>query len=236
MQIVGTRPIFVPVNERGISMRYLILLALGFALVCTACQSKNKDTTKAQVRQWQKEWLAHRATTDSLFKTADWSPIPPDQRATFKHLQYFDYDPSWRLVLTLHRYPHPDTITVMGTKSGDLRPALRYGYFEFLREGKTYKLDVIKILPHGRYKNSHLFLGFWDATSGNETYPGGRYIDLEPLGQERYLVDFNYAYNPYCAYSHRYSCAIPPLQNRLPIAVRAGEKKYKNHRNEKERP
>ncbi len=210
-------------------MRYWLLIIALATLVLASCSGKQPSYSAAQAQQWQNKWLAYRAETDSLFKYADWSPIPPEKRASFTHLNYFKYDPSWRLVLTLHRYPHPDSITIMGTKSGDLRPALRYGYFEFQREGKTCKLQVIKILPHGKYQDTHLFLGFWDETSGKETYAGGRYIDLQKLPNGKYLVDFNYAYNPYCAYSHRYSCAIPPLENRLPVAVRAGEKKYGNH-------
>ena len=209
-------------------MRRWFILALATVVILTACRNKQNTISEAQVEQWKKQCLAYRAETDSLFRTADWSPIPAGQRATFKHLNYYDYDPGWRLILTLHPYSHPDSITIMGTKSGDLLPALRYGYFEFKRDGKTCKLEVIKILPHGKYK-AHLFLGFWDETSGKETYAGGRYIDLKPLGKNKYLVDFNYAYNPYCAYSHRYSCAIPPMENRLPVAVRAGEKKYGDH-------
>jgi uncharacterized protein (DUF1684 family) len=209
-------------------MRTVFLGAVISVLLIVGCQQK-KASESAGVKQWQAACLKNRAETDSLFKYADWSPIPPEERASFTHLNYFKYDPSWRLILTLHRYPHPDSITIMGTKSGDLRPALRYGYFEFERDGKKCKLEVIKILPHGKYRDTHLFLGFWDETSGKETYPGGRYIDLQKLPNGKYLVDFNYAYNPYCAYSHRYSCAIPPMENRLPVAVRAGEKKYENH-------
>ncbi len=209
-------------------MRFLILSMVSFFLLIASCAPKNSPD-KASAQQWKAAFLKYQAETDSLFKVADWSPIPLQKRANFLHLNYFNYDPSWRLILTLHPYPHPDSITIMGTKSGDLRPALRAGYFAFTRQGKQCKLEVIKILPHGKYNQENLFLGFWDETSGKETYDGGRYIDLKKLPEGRYLVDFNYAYNPYCAYSHRYSCAIPPMENRLPVPVRAGEKKYGNH-------
>ncbi len=217
-------------------MHRLFPFLIAVFMLIAACQNRPEAVDSQQAQKWQKAWLAYRAHTDSLFKNADWSPIPAQQRAAFTHLNYYEYDPSWRLILILHRYAQAESVTVSGTKSGDLRPALRYGYFEFKHQGQPCRLEVIKILPHGKYKEADLFLGFWDKTSGSETYAGGRYVDLKPLGNDRYLVDFNYAYNPYCAYSHRYSCAIPPLQNRLPVAVRAGEKKYENHRNEKDHP
>ena len=87
----------------------------------------------------------------------------------------------------------------------------------------------MKFPPHKKGAKSHLFLGFWDNTSGNETYGGGRYLDINENPENYYVIDFNYAYNPYCAYNHRYTCAVPPLQNRLSVAIKAGEKKYKEH-------
>ncbi len=182
------------------------------------------------------QWLKFRTEKDSLFKYADWSPLTLQDRQTFDSLEYFPYDPSWRMILTLHRYPVPQSVTIQGTKEGDLRPAEKIGYFEFQKDGKKCRLEVIKILPSAPQEQAHLFLGFWDQTSGKETYPGGRYVDLEALDGNRFVVDFNYAYNPYCAYSHRYSCAIPPLENQLPVAVKAGEKAFKKQAksNEKE--
>ncbi len=124
------------------------------------------------------QWLKFRAEKDSLFKYADWSPLTLQDRLTFDSLEYFPYDPSWRMILTLHRYPVAQSVTIQGTKEGDLRPAEKVGYFEFQKNGKQCRLDVIKILPSTPREKAHLFLGFWDQTSGKETYPGGRYVDL----------------------------------------------------------
>lgn len=181
------------------------------------------------IQKLQANWQRYVHQKDSLFKYADWSPLLSEDRAHFKGLKYFKYNPGWRFELPLNRYPNPQRMIIKGTKPGDERPALRYGYFQFSKNGVPIKLDVIKILSQAPGEQDHLFLGFWDATSGEETYAGGRYIDLEQKDANTFIVDFNYAYNPYCAYSDRYSCAIPPFSNQIPIAVRAGEKVFKEH-------
>ena len=144
-------------------------------------------------------------------------------------LNYFDYDISFRYQLKINTYDNQDTIEGPGSKSGDLRKAVRYGYFEFKRDAQEHRLEVWKMMPRKEGDEAHLFVGFWDATSGETTYPGGRYLDINEIDPDTYLLDCNYAYNPYCAYSNRYSCLIPPLENRLTIALTCGEKIYKEH-------
>ena len=125
----------------------------------------------------------------------------------------------------IHIYDNPDTVVIYGTKE-DERPSLKYGYFEFAYNDNKYQLQIFRILRDKPKQNDYLFLGFTDATSNGETYGGGRYINLELNEENIYLIDFNYAYNPYCAYNPKYSCAIPTRENHLEIAVEAGEKKY----------
>ncbi len=202
--------------------RLLLLILIGTIWFCQQ-QNRSVNNLKAQ-------WLRYIAEKDSLFKFADWSPLPPEDRKQFNGLKYFDYDPSWRFELPLYTYPNPQKMIIKGTRPGDERPSLRYGYFQFSKDGVPIKLDVIKILAQNPGEQDHLFLGFWDKTSGIETYAGGRYLDLEKRNGNLFVLDFNYAYNPYCAYSHRYSCAIPPFSNQIPIPVKAGEKTFKeNH-------
>ena len=206
-------------------MRRIDWILFILLLVSLACQRiENK-----QIKQWKASWQKYVAEKDSLFKHADWSPLTEEDRADFKGLKYFDYNPAWRFELALHPYPNPQKMMIKGTKPGDERPALRFAYFQFAFQGVPVKLDVIKILPQSPQGQAHLFLGFWDETSGKETYAGGRYIDLEKNENGLYIVDFNYAYNPYCAYNERYSCAVPPFSNQIPVAVRAGEKNFKEH-------
>ncbi len=208
------------------------LFALLFALLLFGCsqQSKPAEYSQRQIDSLTTAFQSHLQEIVWEFKTASWSPIPKEERARFTTLHYYPYDVSWRYSAPIHVYAHQDSMIIKGSKQGDLRPALRYGYFDFKRDGKTHRLQIIKILPTRPGQQAHLFLGFWDATSGETTYGGGRYIDLEEHADNHYIIDFNYAYNPYCAYSHRYSCAVPPFENRLNIAVTAGEKNFKeNH-------
>lgn len=210
---------------------YFVAFAGLFAVFLSACSGNRTDTsgTVARIDSLQKAFTQYVEEKNEQFKTADWSPLKPEDKNHFKGLNYYPYDVSFRFQGTVKRYDRPDSITVLGTREGDLRPALRFGYFEFKKDGKTQRLEIIKILPRHTGASDHLFLGFWDATSGVDTYDGGRYVDIEENDQDSYVIDFNYAYNPYCAYNERYSCAIPPLENRLPIALTCGEKKFKDH-------
>ena len=204
------------------------VLLLTFLLLNCTQHAKPVEYSQQQIDSLKTGFQNHLLKTVQEFKTAQWSPIPQDARANLTTLHYFPYDVSWRYSGPIHVYTQQDSMVIKGSKQGDLRPALRYGYFEFNREDKTHRLQIIKLLPTRPGQQAHLFLGFWDTTSGETTYGGGRYIDIEENSANQYIIDFNYAYNPYCAYSHRYSCAVPPFENRLNIAVTAGEKNFKD--------
>jgi len=203
-------------------------------LVFTALFSCKKETPQPKYSALQIDSLTavfekHIQKVESDFKTADWSPLTPDDKTEFTHLNYYPYDVSWRFSGPLHINSDPDSFIIRGSREGDLRPALKYGYFEFEKDNQINRLQVIKILPTKPDRKPYLFLGFWDETSDQETYGGGRYIDIEEKEENFYTLDFNFAYNPYCAYSDRYSCAVPPFENRLKLAVTAGEKIFKEH-------
>jgi uncharacterized protein (DUF1684 family) len=102
---------------------------------------------------------------------------------------------------------------------------LKFGLFTFEVEGQHLKLIAYKSVedPYAR----SLFLPFSDETSGHETYAAGRYLDLEEQGGDDYELDFNLAYNPYCAYNEDYTCPVPPFENKLSVKILAGEKNYK---------
>jgi uncharacterized protein (DUF1684 family) len=102
----------------------------------------------------------------------------------------------------------------------------RYGYVDFQLDGNTHRLTIYQNMALKKQKEykKYLFIPFRDLTSGKESYGGGRYIDTEIPAGETLILDFNRAYNPYCAYSHRYSCPIPPEENTLKVEIRAGEK------------
>ncbi|MEJ2542648.1 MAG: DUF1684 domain-containing protein [Calditrichaceae bacterium] len=208
---------------------FLGFLPIIIFLYACSNQSSNSNYSQAEIDSLKNEFVRYCQNKDKDFKNTDWSPLTKEDKSTFSGLHYYSYDISFRYQLKIHTYSTKDTIKVPGSKAGDLRKAVLYGYFEFERDGKSQRLEVWQMMPRKAGGESHLFVGFWDATSGETTYPGGRYLDMKKIDDKTYLLDFNYAYNPYCAYSNRYSCLIPSLENRLDIALTCGEKIFKEH-------
>jgi len=162
---------------------------------------------------------ANRAEKERFFRTSPYSPI--EDRAGFTGLNYYPPDPAYRYTLPLQRADEPEPLT-FPTSTGDEQTYFRIGTIEFEVEGQPARLAIYSS-PH----HDELFLPFRDATSGRETYGAGRYLEPEVLPDGNLLVDFNLAYNPFCAYSDDYSCPLPPFENYLKVAIRAGEKAYK---------
>ncbi len=159
-----------------------------------------------------------RLSKDDFFETHPQSPLTHEQRHQFNGLSYYDEDPDLRLEVELERFGDQQPIT-MQTSTGDYQQYVRYGRFTFDVDGDEAQLTI--------YSGQHgYFLPFVDSEAGKETYGAGRYLEPEQLPNGKFLVDFNYAYNPYCAYNELYSCPIPPAENRLKVPIRAGEKNF----------
>lgn len=141
--------------------------------------------------------------------------------ARYKGLQYFPPDLSYRYELPLTPNPSPETVVIMSTR-GNQRRAVRVGWFEFTVGGHAARLEAVRLLEPGVGEND-LGIFFRDATTGKESYELGRYVDVKKLPNGLFLLDFNAAYNPACAYSDHYNCPIPSKANVLPMAIRAGE-------------
>jgi uncharacterized protein (DUF1684 family) len=213
------------------------VIALGF-FVCSCASKQNKHTLSTQDSiAILQDNLAHRAEVEDFMKNSPDSPFARDTTIEYHGIKWFPINPHFRGKSILNRYANPETVSVFGTK-GEERKNLRYGYFEFDvpdESGgvKTIRINAYKFTPHDKkrfelYKNN-LSLWFTDNTTGKETYGVGRYIELgdeNPNPAFVYTVDLNKAFNPYCAYSDSFSCAIPRKEDRLAIAVRAGEMKY----------
>jgi uncharacterized protein (DUF1684 family) len=140
----------------------------------------------------------------------------------YKGLSYFPVDVSYRYELRLTPNPAKETVSILSTL-GHQRRAERIGWFDFLVGNTPCRLEATRLLEPGVGENDVMVL-FRDATSGKESYPLGRYVDVATLPDGRYLLDFNQAYNPACAFSEHYNCPIPPRGNTLPVAIPAGEK------------
>jgi uncharacterized protein (DUF1684 family) len=160
-----------------------------------------------------------RAEKDRGFRE-EGSPIPSAARRSFSGLRYYPPAPELVFRLPLVRFPRPAPIEIGATK-GDVRKMSRYGTFSFPVRGRQCTLTVYK----SEGGPDVLFIPFRDATNGKETYEVGRYLDLEEhRGDEPYVLDFNLAYNPYCAYNPDYTCPLVPKENILPVEIDAGEK------------
>jgi uncharacterized protein len=145
----------------------------------------------------------------------------------YKGIDYFPIDVSYRYELPLTRIPKPEKIVIVSTR-GNRRSAERVGWFDFLIGRTTCRLEATHLLEPGS-SGDDLSVFFRDATSGKETYQLGRYVDVKRLSSGNYLLDFNMAYNPACAFSNYYNCPVPPKANTLAIAIRAGEKDSHYH-------
>jgi uncharacterized protein len=145
----------------------------------------------------------------------------------YKGLKYFPPDLAYRYELSLTPNPKPETILILSTR-GNQRRATRVGWFEFMVGETPYRLEAVRLLEPGVGEND-LGIFFRDATTGKESYALGRYLDVKKLPGGRFLLDFNFAYNPACAFSEHYNCPIPPKANTLSVAIRAGEMDSQYH-------
>jgi uncharacterized protein (DUF1684 family) len=139
----------------------------------------------------------------------------------YKGMRFFPPDLSYHIVAALTPNPKPDTTIILSTR-GNQRRAVRVGWFDFKAKGKRCRLEATRLLEPG-VGEKEFGLFFTDATTGKESYSVGRYLDAKEQPDGRYVLDFNMCYDPACAYSEHYNCPIPPPENRLKVAIRAGQ-------------
>ncbi len=178
-----------------------------------------------EISEW-KIWLnTQRYKKDRFFAQHPQSPIPSEERARFKELTYYPPDPDYRFELKLYEYGHKQIQKIENTV-GNIRSLIRWGEFRFKIAGTECVLQAYK----SDSKKERLFVPLRDATSGKETYDAGRYLDLDPenhlTAEGKWILDFNEAYNPFCAYSEAYACPFVPPENWLRVSIKAGEKNY----------
>jgi uncharacterized protein (DUF1684 family) len=178
--------------------------------------------TPDEEETWKRALLRFRAKKDEFMRQDHNSPFSHSVQADFKGLQYFEPDPSFRFDTKLLRYPAEEGV-IMATSKGTRQLFDKVGRFDVLVEGKPIQVQAYQSAER---EDPSLFVPFKDATSGKESYGAARYIDLKVQHDDRYLLDFNYAYNPYCAYNEGYVCPLPPKENGLAVSILAGERKY----------
>jgi len=166
--------------------------------------------------------VAARAAKNEAFREAPDSPVPANRRDALLPLSYFPVDPAYNVPAVLQRPTRPEPSIEMPTSTGLRREMMRVGRLEFNLKGEPLGLSAF-VETNGP-DTERLFVPFTDITTGAETYPGGRYLDLDRTATGIYELDFNVAYHPYCYFDSRFDCPYPPLENRLGVPVRAGER------------
>lgn len=170
--------------------------------------------------------LRFRAEIDQFMQYHPQSPLGRGQRADFSGLAYYEPNNELSFVAKLDFLPRGDAPIEMETSTGDTRDYFRWAQVTFEVDGQPATLTL-----YTAHDEEALFLPFKDASNGRETYGAGRYLDnhrpgLRRIGADQIAVDFNYAYNPYCAYAADYSCPLPPRENWLAVPIQAGEKAF----------
>jgi uncharacterized protein len=181
----------------------------------------------AQDTSYTNQILQERSKKNVEFKDENHSPLEVKQRQVFEQLAYFPVDEGFKVEAIFIKNENPKPFQ-MKTSTERLPIYVVFGKVKFQLQGKDFELNVYQSQDLRKKSGfqDYLFIPFTDLTSGDETYGGGRYIDCRIPQTDTLWLDFNTAYNPYCAYSHKFSCPIPPKTNKLKIKVIAGEKNF----------
>jgi uncharacterized protein (DUF1684 family) len=161
------------------------------------------------------------------FANPEETPLTAEDLKAFKGLDFYPISDKFIVEALFKRTPNEKSFK-MKTSTTRLPEYVKYGELNFILEGKPFKLNLyqnIELIKKEGYAD-YLFLPFFDLSCGKESYIGGRYIDMRIPKSDKMIIDFNKAYNPYCAYNHKYSCPIVPLDNNLDIEILAGVKKF----------
>ena len=192
---------------------FIIIAVIAVIFIYTFWGGGNEENYEESI-------LEEREKTENYMRTSADSPFAD---TTFTGLAYFPPDPTYKVTARLNRIEDGETLTI-ATTDGGKEEYTRYAYAEFTLRGQDLRLLILRSVDG----ELELFIPFADETSGETTYGGGRYINLEApsSAQQSITIDFNLAYNPYCAYNPKFVCPIPPRENFLNIPVEAGEKTY----------
>jgi uncharacterized protein (DUF1684 family) len=205
-----------------------ILLMNGSLLINLGCDNKsNIDLSNIPPLEenYVEALLQERVHKDSALQYDPHSPFNRDSNAAFSSLNYYDPTPEFIFKSKLYKHDPIDTVNVFGTR-GEIRRVIREGYVKLNYAENEYRVNVYKAF--GRDGQAYHSIWFTDKTTGEETYGVGRYLDFNKVEDPEhiYTVDFNSAYNPYCAYSAQFTCPIPREEDHIAMEIKAGEKNF----------
>ncbi|MCF8370592.1 MAG: DUF1684 domain-containing protein [Bacteroidales bacterium] len=198
----------------------ILLIAFLAGTLFISCNQKTDQAYIDEIQNHQKE-------LNEQYADSSHSPLSEKDLKSFTGLGFFPIDPKYRVDAEFVRTPNEQPFG-MKTTTDRLPMYMKYGIAKFDIGGKNFQLSIFQNLDLVKQEGyeDYLFLPFTDLTSGVESYGGGRYIDLRLPDSDHIIIDFNKAYNPYCAYNHRYSCPVPPVENDMNIEIKAGVKAW----------
>ena len=212
--------IFTKLKLKKMKLLLTSLISIIFSFNYSISDQNNSIDFKKEIQDWQD-------TMNFEFKNPEESPLTKEGMDLFKSLDFFSIDIKYRVEAKFERTPF-EPIFGMKTTTSRLPKYKKYGVAIFFIDGKEFKLNVYQnqSLLAKRDFEDYLFIPYTDLTSGNDSYSGGKYIDLKDPKGDLLIIDFNKSYNPYCAYNHKYSCPVPPKENFLNTRIEAGVKAY----------
>lgn len=194
--------------------RFLLLV-----FIVTSCSQKKALLEKSKTAQEE---------LNKEFRDSSTSPLPEEDLKDFQGLDFFPLDKDYIVEGKVKKTPDEASFSIPTSDPAVEKEYVKYGEAHFTFQGDDYTLNLYE--PKGGYDDpeyeDYLFVPFTDLTNAKDTYEAGRYLDIEKPGGNTLIIDFNQAYNPYCAYAAGYSCPIPPEGNNLDVAIKAGVKAY----------
>lgn len=193
------------------------ILILCFAILSTSLFAQSKSDA-----------LTYQKNLNAQYADPYKSPLPKYALSSFKALPFYKWNEKYRVIASVKRTPEAPLFVMQTTT--DRKPLYQqYAVLNFIIEGQHIQLSLYRS-QESKFSMEYrdfLFLPFKDLTNGETTYEGGRFLDvfISDISNDQLILDFNKAYNPYCAYNHNYSCPVPPVENHLDIAIKAGVKK-----------
>jgi uncharacterized protein len=209
-------------RNRSMKTNHILLILVSLVVIAAVAYML---TSAESPEVYQEKIEAERERQYKFIRFNVESPLTEEQKRDFKELNFYPIDPNYKVKARLIPVENRKVREVPMT-DGSVERYIEHSYAEFELGGKTNRLLLLQSVSESDMRN--FFLAFADETSGRETYGGGRYINARQDGKNSITIDFNLAYNPYCAYNPDYACPLPPKENILNISIQAGEKNYKD--------
>jgi len=206
------------------NLKYIFPLAVFFILIVFIYSFLEEDAANTEL--YIEEVESERNEIVDYMRNDPESPFNKKGKVEYEGLNFFDVDPKFKVKARIEKISSPIPIIIQMT-NGETADYFKYAIAHFSLNGEKQELFLLKSKKY--FDEPYLFLPFYDETSADESYGGGRFLNVDYEDEKEIFLDFNMAYNPYCAYTDTYRCPIPPAENKITVKVTAGERNYKVH-------